>query len=55
MDSKRKDRIVAQGAAGAIEAINGDYDRHARTASAIAEEYFSAEKLLDPIAEAIGA
>lgn len=45
---------TAQEAVGAIEAINGDYDRHARAARAIAEEYFSAEKLLGPIAEAIG-
>ena len=32
-------------ALGAIDAINGDYQRHCRAARALAEEYFAAEKV----------
>jgi hypothetical protein len=38
----------------AIEAINTDYDRHSRSARAIAEEYFRAETVLAKIIEDLG-
>ena len=38
----------------AVEAINSDYDTHARAARAIAEEYFAAEAVIGKLFEAVG-
>jgi glycosyltransferase involved in cell wall biosynthesis len=45
----------ADEAVEAIKTINADYPRHARAAREIATEYFDALKLLDQIADAVGA
>ena len=37
-----------------IEALNGDYDRHARAARAVAEEYFDSDRVLDRLLYALG-
>jgi len=39
------------GAVGAVAAVNGDYERHRRTARAIAEEYFDARRVLGSLLE----
>jgi hypothetical protein len=41
-------------AAAAVEAIERDYERHARAARAIAEQYFDAEKVLSSLLERAG-
>jgi hypothetical protein len=38
-----------------IEALNGDYDRHARAARAIAEEYFDSDRVLARLLARLGA
>jgi hypothetical protein len=38
-----------------IEALNGDYDRHARAARAVAEEYFDSDRVLVRLLERLGA
>jgi hypothetical protein len=38
-----------------IEELNGDYDRHARAARAVAEEYFDSDKVLARLLERVGA
>jgi hypothetical protein len=37
-----------------IEALNGDYDRHARAARAVAEEYFDSDRVLDRLLCTLG-
>jgi glycosyltransferase involved in cell wall biosynthesis len=37
-----------------IEALNGDYDRHARAARAVAEEHFDSDKVLGRLLGALG-
>ena len=37
-----------------IETLNGDYDRHARAARAVAEEYFDSDRVLDRLLYALG-
>jgi hypothetical protein len=37
-----------------IEALNGDYDRHARAARAVAEEYFDSHKVLGRLLNVLG-
>jgi len=39
---------------GAFEAINSDYQKHSRAASAIAEEYFKAERVLAKLIDDLG-
>jgi hypothetical protein len=39
------------GAVGAVAAVNGDYERHRRTARAIAVEYFDARRVLGSLLE----
>ena len=46
---------TADEALGALETIAGDYDRHARAAHAIAEEYFAAERVLARLLVDLGA
>jgi hypothetical protein len=41
-------------AAAALEAIDGDYDRHSRAAAAIADEYFAADKVLPKLLSDLG-
>ena len=41
-------------ALAAIDAVNADYERHSRAASAIAEEYFRAEKVLATLLADLG-
>ena len=43
------DDIVA-----AFEAINSDYEKHSRAASAIAEDYFKAETVLSKLLDDLG-
>ncbi len=42
-------------ALASIEALNGDYDRHARAARAVAEEYFDSDRVLGQLLDALGA
>jgi hypothetical protein len=44
----------ADGALEAIEAVNGDYQRHSRAAAAIAEEHFAAERVLARLLDDLG-
>lgn len=37
-----------------IEALNGDYDRHARAARAVAEEYFDSDRVLERLLNVLG-
>src|SRR3712207_3125420 len=37
-----------------IESLNGDYDRHARAARAIAEEYFDSDRVLARLLDGLG-
>jgi hypothetical protein len=37
-----------------IEALNGDYDRHARGARAVAEEYFDSDRVLGRLLDGLG-
>lgn len=41
-------------AQAAVEAVNGDYERHSRAARAIAAEYFAAEKVLPALLRDLG-
>jgi hypothetical protein len=41
-------------ALASIEALNGDYARHARAARAVAEEYFDSERVLDRLLDRLG-
>jgi hypothetical protein len=41
-------------ALAAIDAVTGDYERHSRAARGIAEEYFSAEKVLTRVLDDLG-
>ena len=45
----------AEGALAAIETLRSDYDRHARAARAIAEEYLESERVLTRLLEQVGA
>jgi hypothetical protein len=41
-------------ALASIEALNDDYDRHARAARSVAEEYFDSDKVLDRLLDKLG-
>src|SRR5262249_19689954 len=45
---------TAEDALAAIDALNGDYPRHARAARALAEDYFDSDKVLARLLEQIG-
>jgi hypothetical protein len=46
--------VTLDDAVAGVEEISGDYDRHARAARGIAEEYFDSKRVLSRLLEAVG-
>ena len=46
--------VTIDEALASIESLNGDYDRHARAARSVAEEYFDSDKVLDRLLDKLG-